>query len=159
MDRSKTFRREILQLNQAVEASTYLGSTSQTVHSNSLPNTASCMNISASIPISNTIRRTNSENQLSQDEAEADYKDFLFYSRVVHGISQKQRHSQNGYLKYENQMCIGRIVQTRHADFQKPADDEWSDQLAELGFVDQYHQDPALPDESSEDVDIFILDL
>jgi hypothetical protein len=153
------FRRGNLQLKKSVEASTYLASKSQTCQSNSLPNTASYMARSASIPISNSIPRTNSENQLCQDEAEADYKDFLFYSRVVQGISQKQRHWQNGYLKYETHMCIGRIVQTRHADFQKPADDVWSDPLAELGFVDQYHQVPAVPDVSSDDADIFVLDL
>mmetsp|Transcript_130508 Transcript_130508/g.194322 ORF Transcript_130508/g.194322 Transcript_130508/m.194322 type:complete len:182 (+) Transcript_130508:138-683(+) len=128
----------------------------------SLPSMATYSNKSASIPISNSIRRTSSETQLSQDEAEADYKDFLFYSRVVHGISSKQRYLQNGYLKYETQMCLNSIVNTRHADIQKQQDFDWEDQLTELGFIDgQYHQDPAAvaPAHESSDDGIFALDL
>jgi hypothetical protein len=119
---------------------------------------------SASIPISNSIRRTSSENQLSQDEAVADYKDFLFYSRVVDGISRQQRELKNGYLRYENQVCLAHIVRTRHADSEKKLceDDEWSRELAELGLVDncnRYH-DPAHPHvESLEDSEMFELDL
>ena len=52
------------------------------------------------------MRRTASETQLSQEEAEADYKDFLFYSRVFQGISQKQHQYKDGYLKYETERTI-----------------------------------------------------
>jgi hypothetical protein len=70
---------------------------------------------SASIPIApNAMRRTASENQLSEDEAEADYKDYLFYNRLVNGISSKQRFLQDGLLKHENQQCLENIVRTRH---------------------------------------------
>jgi hypothetical protein len=136
----------------------------------SLPSTPSYMNMntsirSASIPISNSIRRTSSETQLSQDEAEADYKDFLFYSRVVHGISNKQRYLQNGYLKYETQMCLNSIVNTRHADIhnhhQKQQQElDLEDQLADLGFTDGHYHDPATTaHHQSSDDGIFALDL
>jgi hypothetical protein len=73
-----------------------------------------------SIPIthnSSSLRRTASETQLSEDEAEADYKDFLFYSRVVNGIISKQ-HSfyEDGSLKQETQQCLESIVRARHND-------------------------------------------
>lgn len=70
---------------------------------------------SASIPIApNSLRRTASENQLSEDEAEADYKDYLFFNRLVNGISTSQRFLQDGTLKHENQQCLENIVRTRH---------------------------------------------
>ncbi len=51
---------------------------------------------------------------MSQDEAEADYKDYLFFSRVVQGISSKQQHYQDGLLKYENELSLNNILRTRH---------------------------------------------
>jgi hypothetical protein len=89
-------------------------------HSHSFPQARNSHNRlnrsqSASIPIApHSMRRTASENQLSEDEAEADYKDFLFYNRVVKGISSKQRLVQDGSLKHENQQCLESIVRARH---------------------------------------------
>ena len=85
-------------------------------HSNSLPNTVGrgSNKITASIPISNSMRRTASETQICQEEAEADYKDYLFFSRVVNGISSKQGQYQDGYLKYENELSLNNIVRTRN---------------------------------------------
>ena len=129
----------------------------------SLPNNAAyMMSRSESIPISNSIRRTSSETQLAQELAEADYKDYMFYSRVVHGISKKERYLQNGYLKYETQMCLNNIVNTRHADIQKQKQADYQNQLEGMGyFVDdhQHHDDPAIPTHESSDDGIFAMDL
>ena len=138
-----------------------LKSTTAYHQSISLPSGA-LMNKSASIPISNSIRRTSSEHQLSQDEAVADYKDFLFYSRVVDRISRQQGQWKDGYLRYENQMCLAHIVRTRHADAQKKSfDDDWSQELANFGLVDHCHyHDPAhVNEETTEDSEMFVLDL
>ena len=75
---------------------------------------------SASIPIThngNSLRRTASETQLHEDEIEADYKDYMFYSRVVNGIMSKQ-HSfyKDDTLKHETQQCLNNIVRARHDD-------------------------------------------
>lgn len=51
---------------------------------------------------------------MSQDEAEADYKDYLFFARVVQGISSKQHHYRDGHLKYENELSLNNILRTRH---------------------------------------------
>jgi hypothetical protein len=70
---------------------------------------------STSIPISPSgLQRTASENELSEDAAKADYKDYLFYNRLVNGISSRQRFLQDGTLKHENLQCLENIVKTRH---------------------------------------------
>jgi hypothetical protein len=69
---------------------------------------------SQSIPISGA-HRTASEVQLCEDEALADYRDFVVYSRIVNGISrQQERPSRNLYLRQENARCLTHIVSTRH---------------------------------------------
>jgi hypothetical protein len=91
----------------------------------------------ASIPIthnSSSLRRTESETQLFEDEVEADYKDFLFYSRIVNGIISKQ-HSfhQDGSLKHETQQCLENIVRARHDG--KQGEDQQEEQ-----YHDSYRQ-------------------
>ena len=161
---SSTLERKMHHLDEAIPIRGYSrqGKSPERPHQvNSLPKPSSMpSNRSASIPISNSIRRTSSETQLQQEEAEADYKDYLFYSRVVHGIRQQSLQN-NGYLKYETQMCLNSIVNTRHADIQKQQQSEWEDKLAEMGYFDgaQYQADPAVPTHESSDDGIFVLDL
>jgi hypothetical protein len=69
---------------------------------------------SPSIPISvNGMRRTPSELQLCIDEEIADYRDYLFYHRLVQGIT-KQCTCQNPFFGYQNQICLAHIEKTRH---------------------------------------------
>jgi hypothetical protein len=70
----------------------------------------------ASIPIARqATRKTASENRIAQDEAEADYKDFIFFSRVVDGISKQNSLLQDGsYLKSTNETLLDNIVRARH---------------------------------------------
>ncbi|CAB9523301.1 expressed unknown protein [Seminavis robusta] len=70
---------------------------------------------SQSIPISG-VHRTASEVQLCEDEALADYRDFVVYSRIVNGISrqQDQRPSRDLYLRQENDRCLSHIMSTRN---------------------------------------------
>lgn len=93
----------------------------QHTHSISLPNQedlydATAMNTSRSASIPITMRRTMSQHEMTEEEAEADYRDFLFYSRVVNGITDSQKHYQNGMLKTVNQECLNNIVKTRYAE-------------------------------------------
>jgi hypothetical protein len=85
-------------------------------HSNSLPNTLDKTNRSESIPISTSMRRIASEARVDQVEAEADYQDYLFFTRVVSGISSKQSQYQDGHIKYENELTLKNIVRTRHEE-------------------------------------------
>ena len=101
-------------------------------HAISLPNSVARMNNKTpSIPISNSLRRTASDHQVSQDEADADYKDYLFFSRVVHGISSKQQLYQDGFLRYENELSLHNILRTRQeASNEKPSFDAYNNFIA-----------------------------
>lgn len=70
----------------------------------------------ASIPIDRqSIKKAASEqHQIAQDQAEADYKDYVFFSRVVDGISRQNSLLQDGsYLKSTNEVLIDNIVRSR----------------------------------------------
>jgi hypothetical protein len=86
---------------------------SSLVISSSVPNPSSYANRSASIPITSA-----TQHQLAEDAASvADYRDYLFYSRVVGGIkSTTEKQYQNDTLQHENQVCLDNIVRTRHED-------------------------------------------
>lgn len=68
---------------------------------------------SQSIPISG-MHRTASEVQLCEDEALADYRDYVVYSRIVNGISRQQE--TNHFFRQENNKCLAHIVSTRNQD-------------------------------------------
>jgi hypothetical protein len=85
-------------------------------HSNSLPNTFDRSNRSESIPISTEMRRSASDAKFDECEAEADHQDYLFFTRVVAGISRKQAHFQDGNIKGENELTLNNIMRTRHED-------------------------------------------
>lgn len=71
---------------------------------------------SPSIPIERrSIRRTNSQQILEENEAEADWKDFVFFSRVVDGISRQNSSLVEGsILKSTNDTLLDSIVKARH---------------------------------------------
>lgn len=81
-----------------------------------LKNSSGNKNRTASIPINRqSMRKTDSEHRMAQDEAEADYKDFVFYSRVVDGISKQNSLLKDGsYLKSANETLLDHIVRARH---------------------------------------------
>lgn len=71
---------------------------------------------SRSIPISNYIHRTDSELQLCEDEAIADYHDYCFYSRIIGGISRQQMKIKSDLeLRYQNDETLANIIRTRHS--------------------------------------------
>jgi hypothetical protein len=70
---------------------------------------------SASIPIQNHMKRTESELQLYMDEEMADIRDFLFFARLVNGIARHQRGAseESSWLQQETDECLANIVGTR----------------------------------------------
>lgn len=122
-------------------------------HANSLPTTLGLSSKSQSIPIANSIRRTSSDYRLSR-EADAEYRDFLFYSRVVHGISSKQQHYHDRFLKYENEQSLNNIMRTRYEDSLHPHNQDFhGDDIAQFDS-----SDPASLERQDEG-DIFELEL
>ena len=86
-------------------------------HCNSLPSTmGGNHHRSKSIPISTSLRRSSSAARIDEIEAEADYQDYLFFSRIVSGIASNQSKLPDGHIKYENELTLNNIIRTRHED-------------------------------------------
>lgn len=68
-----------------------------------------------SIPINKNHQRTlEEEDEQRHIDMLADYRDYLFYSRVVEGMRRVQDHTRDIALRYENQAVIDHVVRTRH---------------------------------------------
>jgi len=94
---------------------------------------------SQSIPINNKggggggggVHRTASELQLCQDEALADYRDFVVFQRIVTHMQQRQQQERRQqkqklkqqYLQQENEKCLQHILSTRQQQYQQPPPD------------------------------------
>ncbi|CAB9526758.1 expressed unknown protein [Seminavis robusta] len=68
---------------------------------------------SQSIPICN-MKRTPSEIQLREDEALADYRDWVFYLRLVNGMSVDARRTINDSFRRCTDQCLANIMRTRN---------------------------------------------
>jgi hypothetical protein len=73
---------------------------------------------SKSIPISKSMTRTQSELQLVEDEATADFRDYCMYTRIVNGINSKgQRHRSGAGISSlfsNDNESVKNIIRTRH---------------------------------------------
>ena len=68
-----------------------------------------------SIPIHKNNQRTSEEEEEQRNtDMLADYRDYLFYSRVVEGMRRVQDHTRDIALRYENQAVIDHVVRIRH---------------------------------------------
>ena len=68
---------------------------------------------SRSIPIAHDAQRLREEYERQEGDMVADFKDYLFCSRLVDGMRKQQRHRQDIDLKYQNQAVIDHIIHTR----------------------------------------------
>lgn len=70
---------------------------------------------SQSIPISKSaLRRSPSELKLYEDEAMADFQDYVFFSRLLKGISKQQQESVSDTFLQESDECLAHIIGTRN---------------------------------------------
>lgn len=82
---------------------------------------------SRSIPICKHIRKTLSEEQLCEDEAIADYRDYCMYSRIVGGISKQQvKLVDQLELRYQNDETLTNIIKTRNDARSKKGTKTWN---------------------------------
>lgn len=102
-------------------------------------NSNSKTTVSMKIPINReSIRKTASEHQMAADEAEAEYKDYVFFSRVIDGMSRQNSVLQDGSsLKSTNESLIDHLVKSRIG---KDNDDD-NDEKDEN---DQHHHEQSL---------------
>jgi hypothetical protein len=111
----------------------------------SLPNNTTYINRSNSIPIS--MRRSVSQHQMTEEEVETDYRDYLFYSRVVNGIkTTTEKEYENKSLHYENKLCLENIAKTRN-------------DLKDKSVDNFFHDHPTSYDNEEDNGGVFILDL
>ena len=68
---------------------------------------------SQSIPIANHLLKTHSELQLCTDEALAEQKDDMFFSRVLKGINDSQGYIHSPNFRLQNQSLVSHIMYTR----------------------------------------------
>ena len=86
---------------------------------------------SQSIPISGA-HRTASEVQLCEDEALADYRDYVVFSRIVnHHRERQQQHTKDQqqvqrhpYWKQENDKCLAHVLKTRNSHIGQPPEQQ-----------------------------------
>jgi hypothetical protein len=70
--------------------------------------------MSRSIPIQqNHMKRTASEIKLCEDEEMADFRDYIFFTRVIDGIARQQLATESSWLRQENNECLAHIIGTR----------------------------------------------
>jgi hypothetical protein len=68
---------------------------------------------SHSIPIVSS-QNKDDESSAYQEAVMADYKDFVFFHRLVDGMRKKQNMTKDVQLRYQNQALIDHIIRTRH---------------------------------------------
>lgn len=69
---------------------------------------------SPNIPIRRSSAKEEDDSNLCHDEVVADFRDFLFYSRIVRGMRRNQDNTKHHDLRYQNEALIDHIVYTRH---------------------------------------------
>ena len=73
---------------------------------------------SRSIPICKAaLKRTASELKLTEDEATADFQDYVFFSRLLTGIARQQQESVSDKFIQESDECLAHIIGTRNGSY------------------------------------------
>lgn len=128
------------------------------------PGAQSCC-CSKSIPISKNMTRTQSELQLVEDEAMADFRDYSMYTRIVNGINSKDQHH-GGSVSNDNEI-VNNIIRTRHLpvrDFDNFLRDQYwrEENITANSFHKAWpvsSQSCPVHTEDPEDEEIFVLDM
>lgn len=117
---------------------------------------------SQSIPITSGMKRTPSEVQLHEDEEQADFRDYVMFTRIVGRLARQQHETKDYRLRQENDMCLAHFIGTRNGSRDLP------DPIIKESFQpNSYHQNQQmlaeiqdmLLDEDDEDDAMFKLDL
>uniref|UniRef100_A0A7S3L296 Uncharacterized protein n=1 Tax=Amphora coffeiformis TaxID=265554 RepID=A0A7S3L296_9STRA len=108
---------------------------------------------SRSIPISKSaLRRTASELKLTEDEATADFQDYVFFSRLLTGITKQQQESVSDEFLQESDECLAHIIGTRNGSLDKIP-------VSQGGATSYYEElERSSRYEEEKDDDIFLMD-
>ena len=90
---------------------------------------------SQSIPICKAaLRRTASELKLCEDEATADFQDYVFFSRLLTGITKQQQESVSDKFLQESDQCLAHIIGTRNGSLDNLHDSATQGTTSSCGF-------------------------
>lgn len=100
------------------------------------------------------MRRTASELKLTEDEATADFQDYVFFSRLLTGITKQQQDSASEKFLQESDECLAHIIGTRNGSL---------DNLSKSGggasaFYEGLDR-PSRYEEEGKDEGIFLMDI
>jgi hypothetical protein len=110
MDPSSKISSRSMTINNTTDA--MMQATKSTTSMNPKAQSFGC---SKSIPISKSMTRTQSELQLVEDEAIADFRDYCMYTRIVNGINSKDQHLRSrGSRASNDNESVNNIIRTRH---------------------------------------------
>jgi hypothetical protein len=74
---------------------------------------------SQSIPIVRDPKIMQEEADQVSNAMMADYQDYIFYTRLLNGIEERQKEIKHADLRYQNEALINRIKCTRHCDLRE----------------------------------------
>ncbi|CAJ1964510.1 unnamed protein product [Cylindrotheca closterium] len=80
------------------------------------PRSQSLPVVSRSIPIARNGKSLQEDAMEAVDARRADIQDYLFYNRIMSGLKAKQSKSRCLDLRYQNQMLMEHIRDTRYSD-------------------------------------------
>ena len=111
---------------------------------------------SRSIPICKTaLRRTASELKLTEDEATADFQDYVFFSRLLTGITKQQQESVSDAFLQESDECLAHIIGTRNGSLDKiPVSRNGA-----TSYYEDLDRSSRYPIQEEKDDGIFLMDL
>lgn len=81
-----------------------------------MPPRSRSLPVSRSIPIARNGKFAQDEAMEALDARMADVQDYMFYNRIMSGLQAKQSKSRCLDLRYQNQMLIDHIRDTRYSD-------------------------------------------
>lgn len=81
-----------------------------------MPSRSRSLPASRSIPIARNGKLLQDEASEALDARMADFQDFMFYNRIMSGLKAKQTKSRCLDLRYQNQMLMDHIRNTRYSD-------------------------------------------
>jgi hypothetical protein len=71
---------------------------------------------SQSIPIIRDSKIMQEEADQKSNAMMTDYQDYIFYTRLLNGIEERQKEMKHADLRYQNEALINKIKCTRHCD-------------------------------------------
>jgi len=94
----------------------YASKASSSLCDSGMPSRSKPLSVSRSIPIATNWKTLEDEANEALDAKRADFQDYLFYNRIMSGLKAKHSKSRCLDLRYQNQILMDHIRDTRYSD-------------------------------------------